>query len=107
MHGPVRERIVDILLRFPNGITKAALMHEVYWNARGAGPNSRQAMHVNIHNANVELSTIGYRIIADRGGPGSLYKLVKLDADTKRQPARNHHARTMERPQPASHARND
>jgi len=105
VHGPVRERIVDILLRCPNGVTSGALMDAVYCGTRGGGPSSRNIMHVNIHHANVELATLGYRIITDRGGPGSLYKLVTLDADTKCKPLRSSDGRTVGGTQSTSHAR--
>lgn len=101
VHGPVRQRLVNVLVARPDGIAISDVIDLVYANAPdGAPPSARSCINVMAHLANDEIKSKGWRIVGSKGR-GSRYKLVTYVPDTKRQRARNHNAPRMARAQSA------
>jgi hypothetical protein len=78
VHGPIRQRIVDIVGARPDGITLGELLDLVYAADPGGGPDFPNTISVTIHNANRELAPQGYRILPAWRGRGARYRLVRL-----------------------------
>ena len=100
VHGPVRRRIVDILGNHPEGLTRGQLFDLTYAEDPNGGPDNNLGIRVIVSFINKELVPQGWKIQSDLGR-GALYKLVKIDARAKQQPARNNDARAVERVKPA------
>jgi hypothetical protein len=77
VHGPVRQRIVDLIASRPDGITRHELVDVVYASDPNGGPDNDNVISVLVKLANHDLADQGYRIISD-GGPGSRYHLRRL-----------------------------
>lgn len=102
--GTVRRRIVDIIASAPDGIHRDQIIWRVYGHDPNGGPLSLNIVAVIVHHANKQLRSQGYKIEAPRGR-GALYRLVRINADTKRKPARHHNAAAVEGNQPTGPAR--
>ena len=79
MHGPVRQRIVDVIANRPDGITRAELLDVVYSGDVDGGPDNPNTISVLIKLANAELLPQGYRIESTWRGPGARYRMVRTD----------------------------
>lgn len=94
VHGPVRQRLVNVLVAHPDGIEISDVIELVYANAPdGAPASASNCINVMAHLANKELKPLGWCIRASKGR-GSRYRLVEY-ADTVRQRTGNHHTREM------------
>jgi hypothetical protein len=74
VHGPVRQRIVDLIANRPDGITRAELLDLVYSADPDGGPENPNTISVLVKFANRDLAPLGFHIWAS-GGPGSRYYL--------------------------------
>jgi hypothetical protein len=81
VHGPVRQRIVDIVSNRPDGITRRELLDLVYACDPGGGPSNENVVSVIIKSANAELAHYGYRIASMWRGRGAKYRLLKMGSD--------------------------
>ena len=96
--GRVSRRLVEIVVKRRDGITRGELTALLYAEDPNGGPQSENIVSVLIHNINEQLAPQGYRIRGIRGGPGSRYYLEPLNGDTISEPARHLHPRRMEGP---------
>jgi hypothetical protein len=76
VHGPVRQRVVDLIANRPDGITRAELLDLVYADDPNGGPDTPNTISVLVKNANAELAALGYRIEPAWRGRGARYRLV-------------------------------
>lgn len=76
--GPVRQRIVDIIARHPDGITRQDLMGLVYADDPNGGPEHPRIITVLINRANRQLAGQGYVIKPTWLGRGARYRLVPI-----------------------------
>jgi hypothetical protein len=75
--GRERRRLVDILARRPDGMTRRELADWLYADDPNGGPENTFAVCQLVHQARLQLAAQGYTIISDRG-PGAHYRLAKL-----------------------------
>jgi hypothetical protein len=75
--GRERRRLVDILARRPDGMTRRELADWLYADDPSGGPENTFAVCQLVHQARLQLTAQGYTIISDRG-PGAHYRLAKL-----------------------------
>lgn len=76
--GPVRRRLIEILVDRPSGVSVRALADLVYADDPNGGPLAAQrSLNVIAHHANRQLATQGYRIRAEWRGRGAFYRLVR------------------------------
>ena len=104
INGPVRSRMVEIIANHPNGIGRGDIMSLLYADEPGGGPTNLGIVSVLKQCANKDLADQGYRIVSTLGR-GALFRLVKIDADTKRKPARPAYDREVARLESAGAAR--
>jgi hypothetical protein len=78
VHGPVRQRIVDVIANRPDGITRAELLDVVYGDDPNGGPDNPNTICVLINHANEELAAQGWHIAPARLGRGARYRLVRI-----------------------------
>jgi len=95
--------MLEIISHRPDGITREDLHNLLYAERADGGPNTHN-ISVLVHHANKQLKPQGWRIGVTWMGPGARYRLVKLDADTVRQPPAGHEPRFFRRTQPARQA---
>ena len=77
-------RVWDTLRRAPDGLACADLTERVYADRPDGGPLSgTHSVWSHAHRANRKLAAVGQRIVAS-GGPGSIYRLVKVQPATGR-----------------------
>jgi hypothetical protein len=74
VHGPVRQRIVNLIASRPDGISRSGLIALVYANDPNGGPTSENVVSVLVKKTNEELASQGFCIVFN-GGPGSRYHL--------------------------------
>ena len=79
VRGPVRQRIVNVIMNRPDGITRAELLDVVYSDAVDGGPENPNTIAVLIKHANAELVAQGYRIQPTWRGRGARYCMIKID----------------------------
>jgi hypothetical protein len=75
--GRERRRLVEILARRPDGMTRRELADWLYADDPNGGPENTLAVCQLVHQARLQLSRQGYTILSDRG-PGAHYRLAKL-----------------------------
>ena len=75
--GRERRRLVEILARRPDGMTRRELADWLYSDDPNGGPENTFAVCQLVHQARLQLAAQGYTIISDRG-PGAHYRLAKL-----------------------------
>ena len=75
--GRERRRLVEILARRPDGMTRRELADWLYADDANGGPENTLAVCQLVHQARLQLSRQGYTILSDRG-PGAHYRLAKL-----------------------------
>ena len=78
--GPIRNRVLDLVGRRPDGTSMGEIVGIVYMD----NPNGEPEWAVNsiktaVFNANKELKPQGYMIRA-RHGPGARYRLLRVEA---------------------------
>jgi hypothetical protein len=73
----VRQAIVDLISRRPDGVTRREIINSIYANDPNGGPNNENVVSVLVKRANSDLEPLGYRITST-GGPGSRYRLRRL-----------------------------
>jgi hypothetical protein len=78
VHGPVRQRVVDLIANRPDGITRGELLSLVYAADPDGGPSTPNVISVLVKCANKELEAQGYRIAPAWLGRGARYRLVRL-----------------------------
>jgi hypothetical protein len=78
VHGPVRQRIVNLIAGRPDGITRHELIALVYATDPNGGPANENVISVLVKLANEDLAGQGYRITAAHGGRGSRYQLRRV-----------------------------
>jgi hypothetical protein len=78
VHGPVRQRIVDIIADRPDGITRGEIIATVYADDPNGGPDNPNVISVLIKHANAELAAQGFRIEPAWRGRGARYRLARL-----------------------------
>jgi hypothetical protein len=78
VHGPVRQRIVDIIANRPDGITRSEIIDLVYADDSSGGPDNSNTISVLIKRANAELAVQGFRIEPAWLGRGARYRLIQL-----------------------------
>jgi hypothetical protein len=78
VHGPIRQRIVDLVANRPDGITRSEILETVYADDIDGGPDSPNTVCVLIKRANEELATQGFRIEPTWLGRGARYRLVRV-----------------------------
>jgi hypothetical protein len=78
---PLEFRVWDVLRRAGvDGLACADLTERVYADRPDGGPLSgTHSVWSHAHRANRKLAAIGQRIVAS-GGPGSIYRLVRIQA---------------------------
>jgi hypothetical protein len=82
VHGPVRQRIVDLVANRPDGITRAEIISTVYADDANGGPDNENVVSVLIKHANAELAVQGFRIEPAWRGPGARYRLIAIKPGT-------------------------
>lgn len=99
--GILQQKLVNLLLERPDGMVMEELVDRLYAGEPNGAPLwASRSINVMAHRLNKKLPAMGYKMISTKGR-GSRYKVVKLDADTVRQPAPNRHARGVARVKPA------
>ena len=78
VHGPVRQRIVNLVASRPDGITRGELLDLVYADEPNGGPDNPNTISVLIKHANEELAAQGFCIEPAWLGPGARYRLVRV-----------------------------
>jgi hypothetical protein len=80
VHGPVRQRIVDLIANRSDsgGITRAEIIATIYADDIDGGPDNPNTVSVLIKHANEELAAQGYRIAPTWLGRGARYRLIQL-----------------------------
>ena len=79
MHGPVRQRLVDILAGRPDGVLVRDLVDLVYADDPDGGPlTAQRSLNVIAHRANAQLRPQGYQIESMWLGRGARYRLVRV-----------------------------
>jgi hypothetical protein len=78
VHGPVRQRIVNLIASRPDGITRGEILDLVYADDPNGGPDNPNTVSVLIKHANAELAAQGFRIEPAWLGPGARYRLVRI-----------------------------
>jgi len=78
VHGPVRQRIVDLIANRPDGITRSEILATVYADDINGGPDSPNTISVLIKHANEELAAQGWHIAPAWLGRGARYRLVRI-----------------------------
>jgi hypothetical protein len=78
VHGPVRQRIVDLIANRPDGITRHELIDLVYAADPNGGPANPNVISVLVKLANAEIAPRGFRISPTWRGPGARYRLVRI-----------------------------
>jgi hypothetical protein len=78
VHGPVRQRIVDLIANRPDGITRNEILNLAYADDPNGGPDDPNTISVLIKHANAELVTQGFRILPAWRGRGARYRLVRI-----------------------------
>ena len=78
VHGPVRQRIVDVIADRPDGITRVELLDLVYADDPSGGPDNTNTICVLIKHANEELAAQGWHIEPAWLGRGARYHLVRV-----------------------------
>jgi hypothetical protein len=78
VHGPVRQRIVDLIANRPDGITRNELLDLAYADDPNGGPDNPNTISVLIKYANAELAAQGFHIEPTWRGRGARYRLVEL-----------------------------
>ena len=78
VHGPVRQRIVDLIANRPDGITRNEIITTVYADDIDGGPDNPNTISVLIKHANEELAAQGFRIEPAWLGHGARYRLVRV-----------------------------
>jgi hypothetical protein len=98
--GTVRQRMVDIIAKRPQGISSQDLIALVYAEDPDGGPESMSIISALVYLANVQLRKQGYRIVSTLGR-GAKYSLVRTNGHTVRQRTGSIDARQMGRAQSA------
>jgi len=75
--GPVRQRIVDLIAKRPDGITRSEIIATVYADDPNGGPDNPNTICVLIKHANEELAAQGWHIAPAWLGRGARYRLVR------------------------------
>ena len=78
VHGPVRQRIVDLIANRPDGITRNEIIATVYADDIDGGPDNPNTVSVLIKHANAQLAEQGFRIEPAWRGRGARYRLVRI-----------------------------
>jgi len=78
VHGPVRQRIVDLIANRPDGITRSEILAAVYADDINGGPDNPNTISVLIKRANEELAVQGFHIEPAWLGRGARYRLVRI-----------------------------
>ena len=78
MHGPVRQRIVDLIAARPDGITRSEIISIIYSDDPNGGPDNPNTISVLIKHANEELAAQGFHIEPAWLGRGARYRLVRV-----------------------------
>ena len=78
VHGPVRQRIVDLIANRPDGITRSEIIATVYADDPNGGPDNPNTICVLIKLANEELAEQGWHIAPAWLGRGARYRLVRI-----------------------------
>jgi hypothetical protein len=78
VHGPVRQRIVDLIGNRPDGITRNEIIATAYADDIDGGPDNPNTISVLIKHANEELKAQGFRIEPTWLGRGARYRLVRV-----------------------------
>ena len=78
VHGPVRQRIVDLIANRPDGITRSEIIATVYADDPNGGPDNPNTICVLIKHADEELATQGWHIAPALLGRGARYRLVRI-----------------------------
>jgi len=78
VHGPVRQRIVDLIAARPDGITRGEIIATVYADDIDGGPDNPNTVSVLIKRANEELAAQGFRIEPAWLGRGARYRLARI-----------------------------
>ena len=76
INGRERRKLVELLARFPDGITRADLASRIWEDDIDGGPDNTLAVCQLVHRARLQLKHHGYTIKSSRG-PGAFYKLVR------------------------------
>ena len=80
VHGPVRQRIVDLIANRPHGITRSEIVATIYADDIEGGPDNPNTVSVIIKKANEELAAQGYCMSPAWLGRGARYRLIKLES---------------------------
>ena len=78
VHGPVRQRIVNLVASRPDGITRGELLDLVYADEPNGGPDNPNTISVLIKHANEELAAQGWHIAPAWLGRGARYRLLRI-----------------------------
>jgi hypothetical protein len=78
VHGPVRQRIVDLIANRPDGITRGEIIDLIYCDDPNGGPDNPNTISVLIKKANTELAAQGFRILPAWRGRGARYRLMSI-----------------------------
>jgi hypothetical protein len=76
--GPIRQRLVDLLINSPDGIAVRELVGLVYDDPNGGPLTAQRSLNVIAHRANKELRRQGFQITSTWRGRGAKYQLVAL-----------------------------
>jgi hypothetical protein len=79
LQGKIRRRYWDFISRHPEGVTKNQIFDAVYGDDPNGGPlRGDLVVRVNVYHINKVLRKHGLRVTGRPGGPGAVYRLVKL-----------------------------
>jgi len=84
VHGPVRQRVVNVIAGRPDGITRDEIMAAVYADDIDGGPDCPNVIPVLVRHANKELVPQGYQITVTWRGRGARYRLARIEQRNER-----------------------
>ncbi len=76
--GRLRQRLVDLLARRPDGMSVLELMDALYADDPAGGPENPVVVRSTVFQTNKRLAAYGYTIKAQHRGAGARYRLERL-----------------------------
>jgi hypothetical protein len=79
IRGPNRRALYNFIARHPDGVTREQALTAVYRSDPNGGPKKPNIISVMVHGINKQLASEGAaERIRGTGGPGSVYKIVRV-----------------------------
>ena len=75
--GAMQQGLFDLVKKHPQGISAESIRDRLYANSRNGSESQHNIVAVMARHVNKKLKPLGLRI-KGTGGPGSVYRLIKL-----------------------------